>query len=478
MPFETTFESLKTHQVPEWFNNAKLGIFIHWGLYSVPGWAAHGGDLGEILKLGGWREWFKNNSYAEWYLNTLKFDDGATREYHDKTFGSDFEYDSFAPQFNEAVANWNPDSWAKLFQKIGARYVVLTTKHHDGFTLWNTKYPCPRKSNYFTERDLVGDLTQAIRKRNMKMGFYYSGGLDWAFNDARIEDIQDVWGTIVEEPEYVKYSLAHWRELIDCYQPSILWNDIGYPSDANLPELFAYYYNHIEDGVINDRFKQVREITPPSIGEPYTPPKAQHYDFVTPEYTSFDDIQVSKWETCRGIGHSFGYNRNEGDEQLIGIDTLIHMFVDIVSKNGNMLLNVGPMADGTIPENQQKRLESLGSWLDVNGEAIFDTHPWIRAEGKTSQGIDIRFTQKNNCLYATLLGTPTEPQFVIEDLVIPSNCTIQVLGQSDVAKWKQVSSDLSITLPHILLDAPAHSIKIDELGARSILEYEWKTNNP
>ncbi len=131
-----------------------------------------------------------------------------------------------------------------------------------------------------------------------------------------------------------------------------------------------------------------------------------------------------------------------------------------------MLLNVGPMADGTIPENQQKRLESLGSWLDVNGEAIFDTHPWMRAEGKTSQGIDIRFTQKNSCLYATLLGTPTELQFVIEDLVIPSNCTIQVLGQSDVAKWKQVSSDLCITLPHILLDAPAHSIKIDEFGTR------------
>lgn len=464
MTFQASFESLKTHQVPDWYNNAKLGIFIHWGLYSVPGWAAHGGDLSQIVANGGWREWFKNNSYAEWYMNTLKFEDSPTREYHNQTYGSDFDYDSFATEFNEAVSNWNPDSWAQLFQKVGARYVVLTTKHHDGFTLWKSKYPCPRKANYFMERDLVGDLSKAVRKHGMKMGLYYSGGLDWAFNETRIEDVQDVWGTIVEEAEFVEYSLAHWRELIDSYQPSIMWNDIGYPSDADLAELFSYYYNTIQDGVINDRFTQVRKLPPTPEGEEPARPKAPHFDFVTPEYSSFAEIQQGKWESCRGIGHSFGYNRNEGDEQLIAEDKLIHMFVDIVSKNGNLLLNIGPMADGTIPENQQRRLESRGNWLELNGEAIFDTRTWQRAEGKTGQGIDLRFTQKDDCLYATLLGTPGESQIRIEGLEIPSDCTIQLLGQSNSLQWRQLDSDLQINLPQNLPDAPAHSIKILGLG--------------
>lgn len=459
MPFEPTLESVKTHKNPDWYLDAKLGIFIHWGLYSVPGWAPHGGDIAEILAKGGWREWFRSNSYAEWYLNSLKFGDGPTRKYHDKTYGADFDYSDFAAEFNQAVTRWNPDEWATLFKQTGARYVVLTSKHHDGFTLWKTRHPCPHQPDYFASRDLVGDLTQAVRNQGMKMGLYYSGGLDWAFNDKRIEDIADVWGTIVQEPEFVAYSVAHWKELIDLYQPSLMWNDIGYPADADLGELFAYYYNNVEDGVINDRFTQTRDSLPQS-GEPLTSPRGPHYDFITPEYTSFDEIQETKWETCRGIGHSFGYNRNEGDEQLIAEDKLIHLFVDIVSKNGNLLLNVGPMADGTIPENQADRLRSLGSWLDTNGEAMFGSRPWHRAEGKTSQGIDIRFTQKNGSLYATLLSTPTESEIILEGLEADSSASVQLLGQDNDLTWQQIGSDLQVQLPQNLPDSHAYVIKI------------------
>jgi alpha-L-fucosidase len=462
MTFEPTIESVKTRQSPDWYDNAKLGIFIHWGLYSVPAWATHGGDLGETIDSGGWKAWFENNSYAEWYLNTLKFEDGPTRKYHDKTFGSDFSYDDFAPQFNDAVKNWNPDGMAQLFQKIGARYVVLTTKHHDGFTLWNTDIPCPRKPNYFTERDLVGDLTNAVRNQGIKMGLYYSGGLDWAFNEKRIQEYPDVWGTIVEEPEFVEYSVAHWKELVDRYQPSLMWNDIGFPDSADLGELFAYYYNNVEDGVINDRFTQRRDRTVEK-EDLHANPKVPHYDFVTPEYKTFAEIQETKWETCRGIGHSFGYNINEGDEQLLALDELIHMFADVVSKNGNLLLNVGPKADGSIPENQQKRLEALGSWLDVNGEAMFDTHPWNRAEAKTSAGDQIRFTESDSALYATILGTPSDNQMSIEGLDLPSDANIQLLGQSGNLEWKQDGSDVEIQLPN-LPESSAHSLKITGLG--------------
>ena len=348
---------------------------------------------------------------------------------------------------------------AALFSEVNARYVVLTSKHHDGFCLWKSDIPCPRKSGYHTMRDVVGELTDAVRAAGLRMGIYYSGGLDWAFNDKRIEDVADVWGTIVQSPEFVDYSVAHWKELIDRYQPSLMWNDIGYPQAADLGELFAYYYNAVPEGVINDRFTQSLDRLP-RVGKELVSPRGPHYDFVTPEYTQFDDIQEQKWETCRGIGHSFGYNRNEGDEQLLPEDELVHMFVDIVSKNGNLLLNVGPMADGSIPQNQADRLRALGSWLDRNGAAVFDTRPWQRAESQTTQGLPVRFTQNRDTVYATLLGSPSESEIVIEGLEAPNDASIQLLGKAGDLTWRQAGGDLAVQLPNDLPESPAHTLQI------------------
>ncbi|MDE2859636.1 MAG: alpha-L-fucosidase [Chloroflexota bacterium] len=464
MAFAPTIESVRTHEAPDWYMSAKLGIFVHWGLYSVPAWAPHGGDIGEVFESGDMSGWFRNNSYAEWYLNTLKFADSPTREYHNKNYGSGFSYDDFAAGFNSALKRWKPEEMAGLFSEANARYVVLTSKHHDGFTLWPSEYPCPRKPAYQTQRDVVGGLTDAVRERGMRMGIYYSGGLDWAFNEARIEQVQDVWGTIVQSPEFVEYSVKHWKELIDRYQPSIMWNDIGYPKAADLGELFAYYYNSVPEGLINDRFTQARDQVPRA-GEPLTPPRGPHYDYITPEYATFDDIQEQKWECCRGIGHSFGYNRDEGDERLLAEDELIHMFVDIVSKNGNLLLNVGPRADGSIPENQAGRLRALGGWLDRNGEAIFDTRPWRRANGKTSQGLDLRFTATDEATYVTLLGSPSESEIVIEGLEAPPGAAVQLLGSDAALTWRQSGADMAIQLPQNLPGASAHSLKISGIGA-------------
>ena len=170
-----------------------------------------------------------------------------------------------------------------------------------------------------------------------------------------------------------------------------------------------------------------------------------------------------KWECCRGIGHSFGYNRAEGDEQLLAEDELIHMFVDIVSKNGNLLLNVGPMADGAIPANQAERLRALGRWLDINGEAIFDTRPWRRADGKTSQGLDLRFTSNEYALYVTLLGTPSESEIRVEGLEAPTGANVQLLGREGDLNWGQDGADMMIQLPD-LPEAPAHSLRIQRTG--------------
>ena len=194
------------------------------------------------------------------------------------------------------------------------------------------------------------------------------------------------------------YANGHWRELIDRYQTRILWNDIAYPAATDLNELFADYYNQFPDGLVNNRFTQRFELHEGNIVSD------NHRDFETPEYASFDEIREQKWESCRGIGASFGYNQQEGAEHHLTVQDLVRSFVDIVSKNGNLLLNIGPMADGSIPAIQRERLLGLGTWLDVNGAAIFDTRPWVTAEGATDAGIDVRFTRADATLYATLHG--------------------------------------------------------------------------
>jgi len=437
--FEPNWESLKTHEVSDWFHDAKLGIFIHWGLYSVPGWAKPTGELGKV----DWDVWFKNNPYAEWYLNSLRIEGSPTAEYHKETYGEDFDYLDFIPQFNEAIQNWDPNSWAKLFREVGARYVVLTTKHHDGFCLWPTKVDNPNREEgqEHAARDLAGELTQAVRAEGMRMGLYYSGGLDWSFNDEPIDTIEEVRGTVIHTEEYADYAGAHWQELIDNYQPAVLWNDISYPEPGNLETLFADYYNRFPTGLVNDRFN------------------APHYDFTTPEYSKKDDITEEKWESCRGLGFSFGYNRMEGPEHTIPANDLIELLADIVSKNGNLLLNVGPKADGTIPEIQVERLRALGEWLSVNGEAIFSTRPWTRAAGETGSGGAVRFTQTADSLYAVLFEDDPGGKATVKGLTLPGGAQIELLGAGPV-EWSQSGEDVEVELPAELPSAHAHALKI------------------
>jgi len=460
MIYQPIFESVQQHQVPEWFHDAKLGIFIHWGLFSVPAWATPSGDIDKQVVEKGWVDWFTNNAYAEWYLNSLRIEGSPTQRHHLETYGENFSYDDFVPMFNQAVEQWKPDEWAELFQKIGARYVVLTTKHHDGFLLWPSQSTSPQKTGpYATQRDLVGELTDAVRQRNMHMGLYYSGGLDWSFNEKPVREAVDVHGTIVQSPEFVAYSHAHWHELIDRYAPSVLWNDIGYPAAADVPELFAYFYNTVPHGIVNDRWSQAQPAGQRDAEEGIVALPVTHSDFTTPEYSAYDHIVEKKWESTRGIGHSFGYNQVEGVENYLSVEALIHSFVDIVSKNGNLLLNVGPTAEGAISTLQLERLLGLGAWLNVNGEAIFGTRPWVRFDGQTRDGIPTRYTQKEGSLYVILLGTPSSGEILLEKLEARTGATVSLVGSDASLAWQQRSDALSVELPG-LNDSPAHVIKI------------------
>lgn len=444
-------KSIRKHEVPEWFHDAKLGIFIHWGLYSVPAFAPIGLKIPDSLNEVGLEEGFKRNPYAEWYLNTLRISDSPTQKYHKETYGENFSYDDFVPMFNKAIEKWDPEQMADLFKKVGARYVVLVTKHHDGFLLWHSKYPNPNKKSYMASRDITGELTEAVKNRDMKMALYYSGVLDWSFNPNPIKDAISFLTNGNSNPEYIKYANNHWYELIDKYEPLILWNDIGYPPNTNVYEIFAYYLNKIPEGIINDRWVQTNEDGKRVI--PYS-------DFKTPEYLTYKSIKKKKWETCRGIGNSFGYNKFEKEVDYLSPEELIRMFVDVVSKNGNLLLNVGPMADGTIPEIQKKCILELGRWLEVNGEAIYGTRPWEYPEGKTIDNVDVRYTQKPETLYVFLLDKPKQDHIIIKSLGIKKNSEIQLLGQNSNLDWNQEGENLKISLKQNLEDLPVFTLKI------------------
>jgi alpha-L-fucosidase len=438
--YEPTLESLNRHPLPAWYADAKLGIFVHWGLYSVPGWAALVHPNHDFTS----EDYIKNNPYAEWYLNTLRIKGSPTEAYHRQHYGANYDYYNFAPTFNKEIQKWNPDTWAKVFHDAGAKYVVLTTKHHDGFTLWPSSTPNPTlpADRQHATRDLVGDLTNSVRKAGLRMGLYYSGGYDWTFVPGPIVKESDHQSVKPQSEAYGKYADAQVRELITRYKPAVLWNDIDYPKSGHPLEIMAEYYNAIPDGVIDDRFG------------------VKHSDFKSPEYQTLDKISPTKWEECRGLGRSFGYNRAEGEAETIAPDELIYLLVDIVSKNGNLLLDVGPEADGTIPPVQMTRLKALGAWLKQNGDAIYGTHPWKRADGESADGLKVRFTQKGSSVYATLLGKPKANAVTIKSLSPKAGTKISLTGAPGSLDWTQQGDDIKISLPSTLPGEYAYVLKI------------------
>ncbi len=438
--YEASLESLNKHPLPQWYGDAKLGIFIHWGLYSVPGWAPLIHPEHDFTS----PDYITHNPYAEWYLNSMRLDGAPTQAYHREHYGADYDYYNFAPVFDREIQKWNPDVWAKIFHDAGAKYVVLTTKHHDGFTLWPSSTPNPKlpADRQHASRDIVGELTTAVRDQGLRMGLYYSGGYDWTFVPGPIRIPADYEAVKPQSEAYGKYADAHVRELIQRYHPAVLWNDIDYPKSGHPLEIMAEYYNAVPDGVIDDRFG------------------VKHSDFTSPEYQTLDKISLTKWEECRGLGRSFGYNRAEGEAETIAPADLIHLLVDIVSKNGNLLLDVGPEADGTIPDVQMDRLRVLGAWLQRNGEAIYGTHPWKRAVGETADGISVRFTEKGSTVYATLLSQPKKTTVTLKSLSPKAGSQINLLGESGSLVWSQQGDDITVKLPSTLPGRYAYVLKI------------------
>ncbi|MGI9577951.1 MAG: alpha-L-fucosidase, partial [Microthrixaceae bacterium] len=412
-------KQLQAHRPPAWWSDAKLGIFIHWTIASVPGWAPTDSDIGGLLAAGR-RDALAENPYTEWYQNSLRFPDSSASQHHREAWGSR-PYEDFAEMFSAGLESWDPDAWARDFAASGARYVVLVSKHHDGWCLWPTSVENPNKPGWNSSRDIVGELREAVLGAGMRFGLYYSGGLDWTFENHPIGTLTDL-AAAIPRGEYPAYADAQVRELVDRYSPSVLWNDIAWPSTGKeLWPLLDHYYQQVPDGVVNDRWmpwnpafaamrnervragadKVVAKVTKPESDSGMVPPKPPVYDYRTPEYTVFDHVPTDPWECVRGMDESFGYNRNSDPEHFLTAHDLLGTAADIVAKGGNLLLNVGPRGeDARIPQEQLGLLSALGTW--ARQADPYGTKPFVRPTGRSAGGAELRFWARDDSVFVAI----------------------------------------------------------------------------
>ena len=459
--------SLDARPMPAWYPDAKLGIFVHWGLYSIPAFAERtDGDFTAFMRdLTAGKDTRGRVPYAEWYLTGLRVPGSPTARHHQATYGGDFSYFDFRAPFERNAARVDLAEWAQLFAAAGARYVVMVTRHLDGYPLWPTTVTNPHMpADYRSSRDLVGDLTEAVRARGLRMGLYYAGGLDWTFTSRPLRTMTDLLRQQALGAEYARYATAQWTELIDAYQPSVLWNDMGWPAESDPHQLFAHYYNTVADGVVNDRWTQVKLPSNRLVRALYlrfialtlkvmaragrslpTRPPAFHYDVQTHEYAIPDPAPTAPWELTRGLGRSFGYNAQETAADTLTGGQLVHLLAEVVAHGGNLLINVGPDGAGRIPDLQQRPLRELGAWLEANGEAVYATRPWTPAATTTTTGDQVRFTHKDRTVYAIVLADDLTDGLTIRDLTLPPGSRIGVLGGAADLAWTQAANDVRIT---------------------------------
>jgi alpha-L-fucosidase len=445
-PFAANWDSLKGYTVPEWYQDAKFGIFIHWGVYAVPAFG---------------NEWYPRNMYVQ---GTPEF------QHHVERYGphTRFGYKDFIPLFT--AEKFDPDHWANLFRRAGAEFVVPVAEHHDGFALYDCGFSEWNAVQKGPKRDIIGELAEAVRRQWLVFGlsshraehwWFFNGGMAY---DSDVQDTQyaGLYGpaqpeTLPPNEEFLDDWLARTCELVDKYQPQLVWFDwwIEQPIFRSyLQQFAAYYYNQgaqWQRGVaINYKHNAF-------------PEEAAVFDI---ERGQLSDLRPRFWQTDTAVAkNSWGYTSNQ---EYKTVTSIIGDLVDIVSKNGALLLNIGPRPDGTIPEQEEEMLLDIGRWLNINGEAIYGTRPWkIFGEGPTRietgsftdtkrttfTGQDIRFTTRKETLYATVLAWPEDGSVTIKALSTDGNLfgrqigKVELLGHKEELRWRQESAGLAIEMP-------------------------------
>ncbi|MEE3625431.1 alpha-L-fucosidase [Nitrospirillum sp. BR 11752] len=457
-PFRPDWDSLRTWQVPPWYADAKFGIFIHWGVYSVPAFG------------------------SEWYSRRMYIPGSKEYQHHLAVYGppDKFGYKDFIPLFK--AEKYDPRAWAALFRAAGARYVVPVAEHHDGFAMYATRLSDWSALRMGPKRDLIGDLARAVRAQGLRLGLSsHRAEHDWFFGEGRkiASDVNDpryadLYGPaearltaedtgdaqMTGDFTYVSTAwlddwLARTAELVEDYHPDLIYFDwwISHPAfRTTLPKFLAYYYNtqgrRGASAVVN--YKEGALAAGSGVADV--------------ERGLMPDIQPRVWQTCTSLGdYSWGYIEGE---RYKSPEKVIHLLADIVSKNGNLLLNIGPRADGTIPEEAQDRLLAIGAWLKTNGEAIYGTRPWRQfgegparmasgsfKEGETDRPLgpeDFRFTVKGDTLYAIEMGWPQDGRAVIHALAAGETVKAVTLldgGAGQTISFHQDGDGLHLMVP-------------------------------
>jgi alpha-L-fucosidase len=469
--YEQTWESLKQYTVPQWYLDAKFGIFIHWGVYCVPAFA---------------NEWYPRNMYLQ---GSKEFN------HHVETYGPhrQFGYKDFIPQFR--AEQFDAGQWAGLFKEAGARYVVPVAEHHDGFAMYECSFSDWTAAKMGPKRDIIGELAEAVRDQGMVFGvsshraehwWFFNGGMEFE-SDVQDPRYYDLYGParpgpLLRSPEWRSQDwrprpdakflddwLARTCELVDKYRPQLIWFDWWIEQavfEPYLQKFASYYYNRGKEWDLGVAINYKHESFPEGTAV---------FDV---ERGQLKDLRPYFWQTDTSVSkNSWGYIKNH-DYKTAG--DIVGDLVDIISKNGALLLNIGPRPDGTIPEPEEAMLREIGQWLAVNGEAIYDTRPWqIFGEGPTEvvegsfndtkrvtfTGEDIRFTTKDNTLYAICLAWPGETA-TIKSLSANSPlqtgriAEISLLGSPEPLAWSQEESGLKINTPAQKPCEHAYSFKI------------------
>jgi alpha-L-fucosidase len=469
--YQADWESLDRRPTPQWYRDAKFGIFIHWGLYSVPAYAAVN------VK--------DENPYAEWYWHSLTegmkakgpTGHGAlTWQFHQRVYGRDFPYFNFAPMFRAEL--FDPDQWADIFVRSGAKYIVPTSKHHEGFTLWrneqaNRSWGRPWNAlDIGPKRDLLRDLTEAGRRRGLHMGLYYSL-YEW-YNPLWLSDRQRF---------VAEHLFPQFKDVVNHAKPAIIFSDGEWDmtsAEWRSAELLAWLFNESpvrDEVVIDDRWG--------------SDTRHKHGGYYTTEYTAGMQQSEHPWEESRGMGYSYGCNRMETLKDYHTGRQLLLMLVDLVSRGGNLLLDIGPTADGRIPVIMEERLTHMGNWLGPNGEAIYGTRAWrrsrqwsrgavprledkeYRAEYEITKLVDdpppgtarveAFFTAKNDAVYAIVPRRP-EREFVVQDIEAPAGARVTLLEGGTPVEARREGGNLRLSIPEGLPARDAYVFRI--AGAR------------
>jgi alpha-L-fucosidase len=454
-PFKPNWKSLETFRVPDWYQEGKFGIFIHWGVYSVPAFG---------------NEWYPRNMYQQ---GSPEF------KHHVETYGPQlqFGYKDFIPMFK--AEKFDPRQWSKLFKDAGAKFIVPVAEHHDGFPMYAYSFTEWSAAKRGPKRDVIGELAQAVKGDGLVFGASSHRAEHWWFFDGGMtfdSDVKDARSAGLYGPAHDRKKaeakiqlpdeafLDDWLirtcELVDKYQPQLIWFDwwIAQPVfHPRLQKFAAYYYNR---GV---EWKKGVAINYKKHGGESFPDKAGVLDI---ERGQLAAIRPYFWQTDTAVAkNSWGYVQNQDYKT---VDSIVDDLVDIVSKNGALLLNIGPKPDGTIPEHEQSMLLEIGRWLKVNGEAIYGTRPWKTfGEGPTQvvegsfgdtkrkafTGQDIRFTTKEGKLYAIDLAWPEKGKLMVKSLAKISGKPqssvkgVRLLGHPGTLDWKQSAEALAVTLP-------------------------------